>query len=46
MGIGKARFYTFNVADSAISTALLLLILIALFHERQTRRAAHEASNS
>ena len=41
MGIGDSRFYTFNVADSAISTALLLLILIALFHERQTRLAPH-----
>lgn len=49
MGIGDARFYTFNVADSAISTALLLLILIALFHERLARRGsspAHEASHS
>ena len=34
MGIGDSRFYTFNVADSAISTALLFLILIALFHDR------------
>lgn len=29
-GIGGLRFYTFNVADAAISTALLLLILVAL----------------
>lgn len=29
-GIGNLRFYTFNVADSAISVALLLLILIGL----------------
>ena len=36
MGVGNSRFYTFNVADSAISTALLLLILVALFHERLT----------
>lgn len=41
MGIGDWRFYTFNVADSAISTALLLLILIALFRERLTRQAQH-----
>jgi signal peptidase II len=34
MGIGDWRFYTFNVADSAISTALLLLILMGLFGER------------
>jgi signal peptidase II len=30
-GIGTIRFYTFNVADSAISFAILLLILLALF---------------
>lgn len=29
-GIGDVRFYTFNVADSAISVAVLLLILVAL----------------
>ncbi|HEY0443020.1 MAG TPA: signal peptidase II [Candidatus Limnocylindrales bacterium] len=29
-GIGSLRFYTFNIADAAISTALLLLILVAL----------------
>jgi signal peptidase II len=38
MGIGGWRFYTFNVADSAISTALLLLILIAVFGERLAAR--------
>ena len=46
VGIGDSRFYTFNVADSAISVALLLLIVIALFHERLTRFAAHEATRS
>ena len=30
-GIGTLRFYTFNVADSAITIAILLLILLALF---------------
>ena len=30
-GIGTLRFYTFNVADSAITVAILLLILLALF---------------
>jgi signal peptidase II len=30
-GIGSLRFYTFNVADSAISLSILLLILLALF---------------
>jgi signal peptidase II len=29
-GIGTLRFYTFNVADAAISLSLLLLILIAV----------------
>lgn len=38
-GIGDSRFYTFNVADSAISIALLLLILLALFRERLVRSA-------
>ena len=45
MGIGDTRFFTFNVADSAISTALFLLIVIALFGERLTRAdASQEAS--
>lgn len=39
MGIGDARFYTFNVADSAISVALLLLIALAFFRDRLTRPA-------
>ena len=43
MGIGDWRWYTFNVADAAISTALLLLILLALFGERLTRRLEHAA---
>jgi signal peptidase II len=38
MGLGDWRFYTFNVADSAISTALLLLILMGLFGERIAAR--------
>ena len=29
-GIGDVRFYTFNVADSAISLAVLLLLLVAI----------------
>ncbi|MEX2010773.1 MAG: signal peptidase II [Chloroflexota bacterium] len=29
-GIGDLRWYTFNVADAGISTALLLLVLVAL----------------
>lgn len=30
IGIGDLRFYTFNVADSAISTAIVLLVTVAL----------------
>ena len=39
VGIGDTRFYTFNVADSAISIALFLLIVIAIFGKRLTRTA-------
>ena len=35
LGIGEWRFYTFNVADAAISTSLLLLILMALLPGRR-----------
>jgi signal peptidase II len=31
MGIGAWRFYTYNLADAAISTSLVLLIAMALF---------------
>lgn len=34
IGIGDLRFYTFNVADSAITGAILLLILLALLPNR------------
>jgi signal peptidase II len=30
IGIGTLRFFTFNVGDSAISTAILLLLILAL----------------
>lgn len=30
IGIGDLRFYTFNVADAAISTAIVLLVAVAL----------------
>ncbi len=30
MGIGTLRFFTFNVGDSAISTAILLLLFLAI----------------
>jgi signal peptidase II len=47
MGIGDWRWYTFNVADAAISIALVLLIAVSLFGDRLdrfTRRPSHEAS--
>lgn len=31
IGIGNLRFYTFNVADACISTAIVLLVALALF---------------
>ena len=31
MGIGQWRFYTYNVADAAITTAIVLLIAMAVF---------------
>jgi signal peptidase II len=34
MGVGGFRWYTFNVADAAISTSILLLILLGLFFDR------------
>ncbi len=30
IGIGNVRFYTFNVADAAISTAIVLLLAVAI----------------
>lgn len=31
LGVGDLRFYTFNVADAAISTAIVLLVGLAVF---------------
>jgi lipoprotein signal peptidase len=31
VGIGDTRFWTFNVADAAVSTAIVLLIGLAIF---------------
>ncbi len=39
MGIGTWRFYTYNVADAAITTAILLLILLALLPGLSARAA-------
>ncbi len=48
MGIKDWRFYTFNVADSAISTAIVLLIGISLLGDRLApgpKPAAPEAAS-
>jgi signal peptidase II len=37
IGIGDLRFYTFNVADTAISCAILLLLLSAFLPEARRR---------
>lgn len=39
IGIGDLRFYTFNVADSAITGAILLLLLLALLPNRSGQPA-------
>jgi len=31
MGIGSWRFYTYNIADAAISTSIVILVALALF---------------
>jgi len=41
MGIGGWRFYTFNVADSAISIAIVLLLVTALFGRQPDDGAGH-----
>jgi signal peptidase II len=35
MGVGDVRFYTYNVADAAISTSLVLLVLMAFWPSRR-----------
>ena len=44
MGIGTWRWYTFNVADAAISIALVLLIIITIFGTRLTRGMTEQAA--
>ena len=41
-GIGGFRWYTFNVADSAISLSIVLLIGLALLGERLAARPSQE----
>ena len=43
VGIGSLRFYTFNIADSAISLAILLLLLSAFLMTGDDRRGGSEA---
>lgn len=43
-GIGDLRFYTFNVADAAISGAIVLLILLAIRPDLATPRSLVAAS--
>ena len=40
MGIGDLRFWTFNVADAAVTTSILLLIGLALFPSLAARLGA------
>lgn len=40
VGLGDIRFWTFNVADAAVSTAILLLIGLALFPSLAARFGA------
>jgi signal peptidase II len=40
-GLGSIRWYTFNVADTAISAALVLLLVAALWPSLAHRAAAH-----
>jgi signal peptidase II len=44
LGIGDFRWYTFNVADAAISCALLLLLLSAVLPERASATGPGEAA--
>jgi signal peptidase II len=39
MGLGSWRFYTYNVADAAITTAILLLVVLAFWSGRRAGTA-------
>jgi len=41
LGLGAARFWTFNVADMAISLGILLLLVQALFAGRANQPVPH-----
>lgn len=40
VGVGQARFWTFNIADSGITVGAILLILSSLFEHSSTPKAA------
>ncbi|CAN5707631.1 signal peptidase II [soil metagenome] len=44
MGVGGLRWYTFNVADAAISISLVVLIVLALFGDRLSRPELRSAA--
>jgi signal peptidase II len=46
VGLGTLRFYTFNVADAAISTALLLLIVSAFLPAVRPAAGAADAADA
>ncbi|MDP8905417.1 MAG: signal peptidase II [Chloroflexota bacterium] len=43
VGIGDVRWYTFNVADAAISSALVLLVLITVLGDRLPGSSPHRS---
>ena len=43
VGLGDLRFYTFNLADSAISLAILLLLISAFVTNRDERSPGAES---
>ena len=45
LGVGDIRWYTFNVADAAISCAILLLLLTAFLPDRMRSKAASGKAN-
>jgi signal peptidase II len=47
VGIGDARFWTFNIADSAITVGAVLLILSSMFSPKQhAEHSGSQADNS
>jgi signal peptidase II len=39
VGIGDARFWTFNIADSGISVGATLMVLLFIVHSRRKHKA-------